>query len=184
MASKTAPSQPKHDVAESQRGPRHVSSARLIPACAREAGSPKTQRASLPRLHIRCDSSAQAEKQQQGRGKEGQRSPQECHRHVCYRILSAESHDCARMRPLHAAAREFSTSENWLNCTAATLPCEIMATAKRCDGAVNGLTQRDGPAGTKRSGCVLFLRRERLRWVTGGVVVELTLRGSLRCLLC
>lgn len=124
VASKTAPSQPKHDGAESQRGPRHVSSCRLIPACAK-----KKKRGLRRHKEPRCPVSTsdvihrrRPKKQQQGRWKEGQRSPQECHRHVCYRIFSSE-----------AATGAFSTSENSLSGIALTLPCEIIRPANRCN---------------------------------------------------
>lgn len=97
VASKTAPSQPKHDGAESQRGLRHVSSCRLIPACAKKKRG--LRRHKEPRCPVSTSDVIHRrgpKKQQQGRWKEGQRSPQECHRHVCYRIFSTELHDRAR----------------------------------------------------------------------------------------
>lgn len=104
VASKTAPSQPKHDGAESQRGPRHVSSCRLIPACAKKkAGSQKTQRATLPRLDIKCDSSAQAEKTTtrtlEGRSEVAARMSQACLlSHIFGRVARSRARACALLR--------------------------------------------------------------------------------------
>lgn len=117
VASKAAPSQPKHAGAESQRGPRHVSSCRLIPGLReKKQGLQKTQRGSTSD----CDSSARAEKQQQqGRWKEGQRSPQECHRHVCYRIFSvarfARACSLSKLLLRGWGGGAFSTSEKSLS---------------------------------------------------------------------
>lgn len=91
VVSKTAPSPPKHDRPWANRTHfRHVSYCWLIPVRFRSRISKDTPSNVAQSQHWGARRQTwficRGRKQQQGQWKEGQRSPQECHWHVCYHI--------------------------------------------------------------------------------------------------